>query len=210
MITILVADSHCLLRTSLARALDSQEDIEVTGEASRSEDIPLMACELRPDVVLMELRAPNMDGVDILRRMLLYAPRVRPLMLLDAVETALVRRLLKAGATGLINQKTEVNETIRAIRTVSAGQRYISLDLAQQLALSKLGFQENPFDQLTPRERQVALMVINCHKTRNIADRLFVSTKTVNTYRYRIFDKLNVTSDVELTHLGLRHGLVDI
>ncbi|WP_438894606.1 LuxR C-terminal-related transcriptional regulator, partial [Bacillus cereus group sp. BC328] len=91
-----------------------------------------------------------------------------------------------------------------AIRSVFAGQRYISPEMAQRLALSRISIQDNPFDQLSQRELQVAMMIVNCHKVSDISDRLFLSPKTVNTYRYRIFEKLGVHSDVELTHLGLR------
>ena len=108
-----------------------------------------------------------------------------------------------------VTKGTPLEEMIRAIKKIHAGSRYFSHDVAEQLAETVLGEQVNsPFDTLSEREKQVAMMVVNCQSTQEIADQLFVSTKTVNTYRYRIFEKLGVDSDVKLTHLAIRHGLI--
>ena len=100
---------------------------------------------------------------------------------------------------------------VQAIRLVFAGQRYIDPQIAQQMALKSFQPQSNgsPFDLLSEREIQIALMIANCHKVQNISDKLCLSPKTVNTYRYRIFEKLSITSDVELALLAVRHGMVD-
>ncbi len=98
---------------------------------------------------------------------------------------------------------------VQAIRLAFAGQRYISPQIAQQLALKSFQPQGSPFDALSEREIQIALMIVGCQKVQIISDKLCLSPKTVNTYRYRIFEKLSVTSDVELTLLAVRHGMVD-
>ncbi|MDO4250761.1 MAG: LuxR C-terminal-related transcriptional regulator, partial [Moraxella sp.] len=116
--------------------------------------------------------------------------------------------LIKAGVSGYITKGTALDEMIKAIKKVYEGGRYFSADVAEQLAQSLLTDSSSPFDALSERERQVALMVVNCQSIQEIADKLFVSTKTVNTYRYRIFEKLGVDSDVKLTHLAIRHGLI--
>ena len=98
---------------------------------------------------------------------------------------------------------------INAIRRVFHGNHYLSQEIAQRLALSNMTYQENPFGLLSHRELQIAMMIGNCQRVQEISDRLHLSPKTVNTYRYRLFEKLKVGTDVELTHLALRHGLVD-
>ncbi len=117
--------------------------------------------------------------------------------------------LIKAGANGYITKGTPVSEMIVAIKKIHTGGKYFSSDVAEQLATALLGDKpSSPFELLSEREKQVALMVVDCKSIQEIADRLFVSTKTVNTYRYRIFEKLGVDSDVKLTHLAIRHGLI--
>ncbi|MBL4867383.1 MAG: DNA-binding response regulator, partial [Pseudomonadales bacterium] len=120
-------------------------------------------------------------------------------------------RLLQAGASGYLTKGAGLDEMVKAIQVVKAGQRYISPGIAQQLALKsfKKGRGKTPFDELSERELQVALMIVNCHKVPEISDKLFLSPKTVNSYRYRVFEKLAINSDVELTLLAVRHGMLD-
>jgi len=118
---------------------------------------------------------------------------------------------LQAGAAGYLTKGAALEEMIQAIRMVFAGQRYISPQIAQHLALKAFQPQSNgsPFDLLSEREIQIALMIANCQKVQTISDKLCLSPKTVNTYRYRIYEKLTITSDVELALLAVRHGMVD-
>jgi DNA-binding NarL/FixJ family response regulator len=120
-------------------------------------------------------------------------------------------RLLQAGAAGYLTKGAALEEMIQAIRQVFAGHRFISSQIAQQLALKSFQPQSSgsPFDLLSEREIQIALMIANCQKVQSISDKLCLSPKTVNTYRYRIFDKLSISSDVELALLAVRHGMVD-
>ncbi|WP_338578839.1 UvrY/SirA/GacA family response regulator transcription factor [Halomonas salifodinae] len=209
MIRVIVADDHHLVRTSIARMLDAEEGITVVAEAADGEEAIAQARQHRPDIVLMDIRMPGIGGLEATRKIIKGMSDIRVLVLTAYLEDAFAQRLLDAGASGFISKGTELPEMVNAIRSVFAGQRYISPEMAQRLALSRISIQDNPFDQLSQRELQVAMMIVNCHKVSDISDRLFLSPKAVNTYRYRIFEKLGVHSDVELTHLGLRYGLVE-
>ena len=209
MIKVLVADDHHLVRTSIARMLNEQDGLQVIGEAADGEEAISRSRSLRPDIVLMDIRMPGIGGLEATRKIVRGMSDIKVVVLTAYLEETFAQRLLDAGASGFISKGSELEEMVRAIRATHAGQRYISPDIAQRLVLAKLDAQENPFDQLSSRELQVAMMIVNCHKVSDISDRLFLSPKTVNTYRYRIFEKIGVQSDVELTHLGLRYGLVD-
>ncbi len=209
MIKVLIVDDHHLVRTSLARLLDEEEDIDVVGEAASGEEAITLSRKLDPDVVLMDLRMPGIGGLEATRKIMRNSADIHVLALTGFMEDNFAQRLLEAGAGGFISKDTQVPDMVDAIRSVFAGHRYISPDIAQRLVLSRFDSEENPFDQLSQRELQVAMMIVNCQRVSEISDRLFLSPKTVNTYRYRIFEKLGVQTDVELTHLGLKHGLVD-
>ena len=209
MIKVLVADDHHLVRTSIARMLNEEEGLQVIGEAADGEEAISQSRALHPDIVLMDIRMPGIGGLEATRKIVRGMPDIKVVVLTAYLEETFAQRLLDAGASGFISKGSELEEMVRAIRTIHVGQRYISPEIAQRLVLAKLDAQDNPFDQLSSRELQVAMMIVNCHKVSDISDRLFLSPKTVNTYRYRIFEKLGVQSDVELTHLGLRYGLVD-
>jgi DNA-binding NarL/FixJ family response regulator len=117
---------------------------------------------------------------------------------------------LKAGATGYLTKKVNADELIRAIKRVFLGKRYVSSEVAQQLAVHNFEEEgEDPFGQLSSREMQIMLMVVNCQKVKEISSNLHLSPKTVNSYRYRIFEKLNVGSDVELALMAVRYGVVN-
>lgn len=189
--------------------LDAEEGLSVVGEAADGEEAINLARKHHPDIVLMDIRMPGIGGLEATRKIARGMPDIKVVVLTAFLEETFAQRLLDAGASGFISKGTELGDMVVAIRAIFAGQRYISPEIAQRLVLAKMDAQENPFDNLSQRELQVAIMIINCQKVSDISDRLFLSPKTVNTYRYHIFEKLGVNSDVELTHLGLRYGLVD-
>jgi two-component system invasion response regulator UvrY len=209
LIKVLIADDHHLVRTSIAHLLDAENGIKVVDEAADGEEAVTLARQLRPDVVLMDIRMPGIGGLEATRKIAKTIDDCRVLVLTAFLEETFAQRLLDAGACGFIGKGAEPSEMVQAIRAVFDGKRYVSPTIAQRLVLSKIETPENPFDSLSQRELQVAMMIVNCQRVSDISDSLFLSPKTVNTYRYRIFEKLGVHSDVELTHLGLRHGLVD-
>ena len=209
MIKVLVVDDHDLVRMGITRMLDDSPEIEVVGEADNGDSAVLQARALCPDVILLDVNMPNIDGVEATRRIKQHNANIKILAVSSLSAQPYPSMLLKAGVNGYITKGTPLDEMIRAIKKVHTGSRYFSHDVAEQLAETVLGEQaESPFDALSEREKQVAMMVVNCQSTQQIADQLFVSAKTVNTYRYRIFEKLGIDSDVKLTHLAIRHGLV--
>lgn len=209
MIKVLVVDDHDLVRMGITRMLTDISGIKVVGDAASGEEALRLARELSPQVVLMDVKMPGIGGLDATRKMLRQDPEVRVVAVTVCDEEPFPSRLLKAGAAGYLTKGAALEEMVKAIRTVAGGQRYISPEIAQQLALKNLEEEKSsPFEVLSEREMQITMMIVNCQKVQEISDRLFLSPKTVNSYRYRIFEKLGIDSDVELTLLAVRHGLL--
>lgn len=209
MISVLVVDDHELVRTGICRMLEDHHEISVIGQAESGEEAILLAKQFEPNVVLLDVNMPGIGGVETTRRLLQSVPNTHVLAVSGLAEEPYPSLLLKAGAKGYITKGAPLSEMVRAIKKVVQGGKYFSADIAEQLASSYLSdTQQSPFDALSEREMQVAMMVVNCISAQQIADQLFVSVKTVNTYRYRIFEKLAVDSDVKLTHLAMRYGLI--
>ena len=209
MIKVMVVDDHDLVRMGITRMLSDSPDIEVIGEADNGETAIQLAKKIKPDVVLLDVNMPNIGGLEVTKRLLQSDKNTKILAVSSLATQPYPSMLIKAGVSGYITKGTPLDEMIKGIKKVYQGGRYFSADVAEQLADILLAEKaESPFDLLSEREMQVAMMVVNCQSPQQIADHLFVSTKTVNTYRYRIFEKLNIDSDVKLTHLAMRHGLI--
>ncbi|SDI14285.1 response regulator transcription factor GacA [Pseudomonas panipatensis] len=211
MIKVLVVDDHDLVRTGITRMLADIDGLQVVGQADSGETALKQARELQPDVVLMDVKMPGIGGLEATRKLLRSQPDIRVLAVTACEEDPFPTWLMQAGASGYLTKGAGLEEMVRAIRQVFAGQRYISPQIAQSLALKSFEPEKNgsPFDALSEREVQIALMIASCQKVQSISDKLCLSPKTVNTYRYRIFEKLSITSDVELALLAVRHGMVD-
>lgn len=209
MIRVLVVDDHDLVRMGISRMLSDSPDIEVVGEADSGDMALKMAKQLTPDVVLLDVNMPNIGGLEATKRLVQLDKGIKILAVSSLSAQPYPSMLLKAGANGYITKGTPLEEMIRAIKKVYQGGRYFSSEVAEQLAETLLSDNAgSPFDLLSDREKQVAMMVVNCQSPQQIADQLFVSVKTINTYRYRIYEKVGVDSDVKLTHLAIRHGLI--
>lgn len=210
LIKLMVVDDHDLVRAGISRMLADQPGIRVIAEASSGEEALTLAQEDEPDVVLMDVKMPGMGGLEATRRLLRLNDGIRVIAVTVCDEEPYPSRLLRAGAAGYISKGADIEEMMRAIRVVHAGQRYISSSIAQEMALRPYtGSDQNPLDLLSERELQIMTMIVNCQKVQDISDKLCLSPKTVNTYRYRIFDKLGITTDVEMTVLAMRHGVLD-
>lgn len=209
MIKVLIADDHHLVRTSIAHLLNEECDIKVVGEVDDGESAVAQCRRLKPDIVVMDIRMPGIGGLEATRRIHRTMEDVKVLILTAHIEDSALRLMLEAGAIGFLSKGADTSEMTDAIRQVFHGKRYVSQEIAQRLALSHFTDEDNPFRHLSHRELQIALMIVNCQRVQDISDRLHLSPKTVNTYRYRLFDKLQVATDVELTHLALRYGLVE-
>ena len=194
----------------IKRLLLDITNIKVVGEASTGEEAVLRAKELVPDVVVMDVNMPGIGGLEATRKMIRHNPDIKILALTIYADEPYPSRLLQAGACGYITKGCDPEEMIRAIRTIHAGQRYISPGIAQQIAIKRYTKgDESPIDVLSERELQIMLMITRGQKVQDISKKLCLSPKTVNSYRYRIFDKLNINSDVELTLMAMRLGMIE-
>lgn len=210
LIRTLIVDDHNLVRHGIQSMLQGVEGIKVVGEALSGEDAVKLAREVRPDVVLMDLKMPGIGGLEATRKLLRIDPDIKVLVVTVCDDDIFPARLLQAGASGYLTKGAKKEELIQAIRSVHAGQRYISPAIAQQLAFKHLtDSDDSPIESLSERELQVMLMIVNGLRPAEISEKLCLSPKTVNSYRYRLFDKLKVKNDVELTLLAIRHGLMD-
>lgn len=210
MIKILLVDDHELVRTGIRRILEDINDFKVMGESQTGEEAVKFCRSTPPDVVLMDMNMPGIGGLEATTQILRYTDSTRVIVLSVHSQNPIPARVMKMGAFGYLTKDAEPKEMINAIRKVASGQKYVAPDIAQQIAIGELDFEhDNPFYNLSQRELEITLMLTKGAKVPEIASQLNISAKTVNTYRYRMFEKLNVNSDVELTHLALRHQLIN-
>jgi len=212
LINVLLVDDHELVRTGIKRILDDVRGFKVVGEAKDGEAAVQFCRQYTPNIVLMDMNMPGMGGLEATKKICRYCPDVKIIVLTVNCEDPFPSKVMQIGAHGFLTKGAGSDEMVRAIRSVHAGQRYIAPEIAQQIALAQVTGRtdENPFQSLSERELQIMLMITKGEKAQDIADRLNLSSKTVNSYRYRMFEKLNVGGDVELTHLAIRHKMIDI
>lgn len=216
MINILLVDDHELVRTGISRILKDERGIKVVGEACSGEEAlqfcrDISAKHESPDIVLMDIHMPGIGGLSATKRILHYCPDIKIIALSISCEEPIPTKVLQLGASGFISKNAAPAEMILAIKKVYAGDRYISDEVAHKIAMSKIQSNaDNPFNDLSEREMQIMMMITQGEKINDIAEKLNVSPKTVNSYRYRMFDKLKIDGDVELTHLAIRHRMINI
>lgn len=211
MIRVLLADDHGLVRMGIKRLLQDAHGIKVVGEASSGEQLVSLAKDLNPDVVVTDVNMPpGFGGLEAIKKMIRYNPDLKVLVLTVYGEEPYPTRLLQAGAIGYLTKGCEPEEMIRAIKVVYSGQTYISPQIAQQIAAQRFTKRDHaPIDSLSSRELQIMLMITQGQKVQEISKKLSLSPKTVNSYRYRIFEKLQINSDVELTLMAVRLGMIE-
>lgn len=209
MIRVLLVDDHKLVRTGIRRLLTDSAEVEVVAEAESGEEAIALARTHHPQVVLMDVTMPGIGGLEATRKLVQQDSGLRVIALSVHTDDPYPSRLLEAGAAGYLSKDCGAEEIVTAIKRVSRGEVYIDADVARNLALSGLHGRPGPnFQKLSQREMQIMLMVVKGYTIQQISDHLFISPKTVSTYRYRLFDKLGVANDVELTRLAIRHGIV--
>ena len=210
MIRTIIADNHSLFRAGVIRLLRDVKTIDVVGEADTGEEAVDLVRVLNPHVVSLEIAMPGMGGLEAARRILKSNGRTHVVMLTSAWDPPFPNHSLRAGACGFVSKRGAPEEMVAAIKRAYAGKRFVSADIAERLAFES--FDQtclSPFDQLSGREMQITLMLVNCQCVGDISTNLHLSPKTVNSYRYRIFDKLQVSSDVELAMLAVKYGMVN-
>jgi two-component system invasion response regulator UvrY len=210
MINVLLVDDHELVRTGIRRLLEDINGIKVYAEAESGEEALRQARKKRPDVVLMDVSMPGIGGLEATRKLMQLYPDLPIIIVTVHTDDPFPSSLLKAGASGYLHKGCSVDEIVTAIRSVHGGKRYISADIAQNLALSLLpGNDKSPFELLSQREMQVMIMLVQGNKVHEISEKLCLSPKTISTYRTRLFEKLRVGNDAELTRLAMHHGILD-
>lgn len=210
MIKLLIVEDHHLVRVGLRGILEDAVGIELVGEAETGEQALSLSRILNPDVILMDISLPGLSGFETSSRILRQNPEVRIVVLTAHTQPPFPARLLDLGASGFLTKACEAEELVRAIRTVHVGGRHIGKEVAQQLAMALLpGAPRSPFQALTPREMEVALMLAEGRRVNDIAEMMNVSPKTVATHKYRIYDKVGVDSEVALLRKAIRHDLIE-
>ena len=210
-VNILLVDDHELFRSGLRRILQDRDDLVVMDEAASGEEALVKVRKNLPDLVLMDINMPGLGGMETIRRLQRMHPELPVIVVTILNDDPFPRRLLDAGARGFVTKGDSADELFTAIDTVLQGKYHISRSVAQKLALSGfLGEAEaSPLATLTPREMQTMLMLAQGKTNGEIADIISRSPKTISTFRKRLFEKLGVTSNVELYQLALRYKLVD-
>ena len=208
MIKIMLVDDHDLVRTGLRRLLEDNSTFSIVAEAPTGEDSIQLTREHQPDVVLMDLKMPGMGGLEATRKLKRLHPEVRIIIVTMVDDVMFPQRLLRAGASGYLTKDAKIDEITKAIREVMANRRYISPELAQRMATVELDEGRSPFAGLSERELQVLMLLMDGQRVSDISNELCLSPKTVSTYRYRLYDKLSVKNDIELTRLALEHGII--
>ncbi len=210
MITLFLVDDHELVRTGIRRLLEDERGVKVLGEADSGECAIKWCRNNHADIILMDMNMPGIGGVEATRKVLRFKPDAKIIVLTIHTENPFPTKVMQAGAAGYLTKGAGAKEMMTAIRTVHCGQRYISPEIAQQMALSSFSSAaNNPIEHLSERELQIMMMITKGQKVTDISVQLSLSPKTVNSYRYRLFSKLGINGDVELTHLAIRQGMLD-
>ena len=208
-IRVFMVDDHALVRTGLRMILAGEADIEIVGEADSGEDALPRIRQLKPDVVLCDLHLPGVSGLEVTERIVRgdYGSRVIVGSVLE--DGPMPKRLIEAGASGYVGKGGDASELVRAVRTVASGKRYLASTIAQNMALSGLDGEDSPFDALTAREMEIAMLLIQGLRQEQIAQRLSLSAKTINTHKTRLFDKLQITDMIALARMASQYGVID-
>jgi two-component system, NarL family, invasion response regulator UvrY len=208
-IRVFLVDDHALVRAGMRMILSGETDIEVVGEAESGElALPLIR-KLKPDVVLCDLHLPGLSGLDVTERIVKgrYGARVIVVSVLE--DGPLPKRLIEAGAAGYVGKGGDAAELLCAVRDVARGKRYLANSIAQNLALYGIDRHDSPFDALSPRELEVAMLLLQGLRQEGIAKRLSLSPKTIHTHKARVFEKLCVHDNIALARLAGQYGVSD-
>ena len=210
MINVLIADDHALIREGVKKTLSGEPDMTVVGTANNVPELFQRLEQLAVSIVLLDITMPGESGLDALKELRQKYPRLPILILTFHPEHRFAVRALKAGAAGYITKESATDELVQAVRKIAGGGKYVSPALAEQLATELEDKSDLPLHAtLSDREFQVMRLFAAGKKSSEIAEQLSVSVNTVNTYRMRVLQKMNMQSDVELSRYAVEHGLIE-
>ena len=210
-IRILIADDHTIVRTGVRMILEAETDFAVVGEALDGQQALEMVESLHPDLVLMDIAMPVMNGLEATRQIKARFPEVNILVLTMHRSDEYFFEMLKAGAAGYVLKTSNMDELVLAVRAASQGDVFLSPNMANRLLrdyLSRLGDENEPAASLSGREREIMLLLAEGYSTKEIADKLVISSSTVHTHRNNLMKKLNLTSRYELIQYARKHGWI--
>jgi len=210
-ITVFVADDHAVVREGLASLLAAQPDLSVVGTAADGRDTVRQAAALQPEVVIMDIAMPQMNGIEAARAIRDRVPQARVVILSMYSTVEHVFHALEAGASGYVLKDSAAKDIIDAVRAVRAGRRYLSPKVAEMMAeVVSRSAAESPLNRLSKRERQILQLVAEGRSSAQIAATLHLSPKTVDTYRSRLMQKLHITDTAGLVKFAIQHGLTPL
>lgn len=211
-IRVLIADDHTIVRSGVRLLLEGESDVEVVGEAVTGEAAVSMAAALQPDVVLMDIAMPGMDGIEATRRIKAASPQIGVLVLTMHRSDEHFFAMLKAGASGYVLKAAETNELLGAIHSVARGEAFLYPAMAKRLMedyLSRVpGSEDSSDSRLTPRERQILKLIADGYTNKEIADRLVLSPSTVHSHRNNLMRKLDLDTQHGLIQYARRRGWI--
>jgi DNA-binding NarL/FixJ family response regulator len=208
-IRILLADDHAVVRQGFKMILAEQPDMEIAGEAANGREAVELAEKIKPDVVVMDVAMPELNGIEATRRLAASAPHIRVLALSMHKDSVYVREILRAGARGYLLKDSVADDLVAAVRAVAGGEGYLSPAISNAVLDDYRKHVTNPIDLLSSREREVLQMLAEGKTNKEIAVTLNLSVYTVEAHRGRIMEKLNVHSINELVRFAVRNGLID-
>lgn len=209
MIKVAIADDHVFIREGLRRILKPETDIDVVAESENSAGVIEIVMKESIDILILDVSLPGKSGIELLKDIQMIKPNLKVIILSMHPESLYGLRALKAGAWGYLTKETSAEELIKAIRKIMSGRKYLSESLAEHLALNLDKDKEEPLhSKLTDREYEVFIALASGKHLREIADKMSISISTVNTYRQRILEKMNMVNNFELTHYALKENLI--
>src|ERR1700722_9043989 len=209
MLRILLADDHAMVRKGFRLILETQPDMQIVGEAGNGREAVELAEQLHPDVVVMDVAMPELNGIEATRRLVAAAPRTRVLALSMHKDSVYVREILRAGARGYLLKDSIDSDLVNAVRAVAKGEGYLSPGVSDAVLSDYRKHVTDPLDLLTSREREVLQMIAEGQTNKEIAGTLNLSVYTVDAHRGKIMEKLNLHSSGELVRFAVRNGLID-
>ncbi|MCC6196075.1 MAG: response regulator transcription factor [Burkholderiales bacterium] len=212
MIHVMLADDHAVVRDGLRVLLEAETDIEVIGDAGNGRDAVRLASQHHPDVVVMDIAMPEMNGIEATHQLQASSPATRVLILSMHSTAEHIYRAFQAGARGYLLKDSAGSEVVDAVRAVHAGQRYLSQKIAGTVLDDYIVERHpvSPLDSLSRRERQILQMIVEGASSAEVAQKLFLSPKTVETYRSRMMHKLGVSDMPHLVKFAIQHGVTQL